>query len=211
MLPELAVTTPQGLHEASTRLDGSTGILDGPIGPDTGVRTAPPSRRSVVGDWGRFLLGLGVAFVVSAAGLFVLKSRRAHEAAEHASRIAAVPVVAPAAVAPVAVAPVAVVTPLVPVSPEASTLAPMRPAAAALKHVRHRAAADDAGLGSIVMSTGNADVTVDGTYAGHTPLRYTISPGRHRVTLFDIETSARRSVEVQVTAGHASKVGFDTP
>ncbi|MEO6952573.1 MAG: serine/threonine-protein kinase [Polyangia bacterium] len=187
VLPELAHTMPEGLHDASTHLHGTTGILDGPLAGRTGDRTAPPAERSSVGDWGRFLVGLGVAFVVSATVLFAVKARHMRQAAELAAEKA--PVVAVAPPAPVVV-----------------------PPAAPPKHTHHRAAVDDdAGLGTIVMASGNADVTVDGTYAGHTPLRYTIAPGTHRVTLFDTKTFARMSVQVQVTAGHASKVGFDSP
>ncbi len=201
VLQELAHTTPQGLHDASTHLHGTTGILDGSLAGGMGERTAPPAVGSAVGDWGRFLVGLGVAFVVSATVLFAVKARRMRQAGEIARSTPTIVVSAPGVVS----APDVVSTPgVVSQAPSVTALAPMP------KHPHRKATVDDdAGLGSIVMASGNADITVDGTYAGHTPLHYTIAPGLHRVTLFDTRTFARTSVEVTVAAGHASKVGFE--
>jgi hypothetical protein len=58
------------------------------------------------------------------------------------------------------------------------------------------------------MSRGEVDVTVDGVYAGHTPLRHYIAPGEHRVTLFDTKTFRRASFEVRVTTGRSTPIAF---
>ena len=65
-----------------------------------------------------------------------------------------------------------------------------------------------ADLGAIVMSHGNADVSVDGVYVGHTPLRHLIAPGPHRVSLVDTATFKRATIEIRVDGGRATPIDF---
>ena len=63
-------------------------------------------------------------------------------------------------------------------------------------------------LGTIVMATSNADISVDGVYVGHSPLRHFIAAGAHRVTLFDTNTFRRASFQISVSNGHATPIDF---
>jgi hypothetical protein len=58
------------------------------------------------------------------------------------------------------------------------------------------------------MAKGNADVSVDGVYVGHTPLRHFIAPGMHRVSMVDTSTFKRASIEVRVSGGRATPIDF---
>jgi hypothetical protein len=58
------------------------------------------------------------------------------------------------------------------------------------------------------MQHGDADVSIDGVFVGHTPVRHLIAPGAHRVSLIDTTTFKRASFETRVVAGRATAIDF---
>jgi serine/threonine protein kinase len=197
-----ASTLPAGFHAQTTQLHGSTALLDDRDGvPYAVARTASAETvgdlaKRTLGDWGRFLVGIGVAFSLSAVVVFSIK--RTHHAA------APLPMPAVIALADAAVTPVADAA----VLPAAVVPAPATPLMPPHPHGHHHDETIPSDLGAIVMASGNADVSVDGIFVGHTPVRYLVAPGEHRVSLIDTTTFKRASVQVKTAPGHATHVDF---
>lgn len=201
----LAPTMPAGLHRDPTMLrDGATGVLE-----LRNVTTEPsgPTRRTAtqLRTWALFLFGLGAAFAVSATIVYVVKRNDRVVVATMASG-------APAAASPTrpedSAAPIPIPARSPSPSPSGESLAPPVVAKQRTHVAKRRATEAGDDIGFIVMQRANADVSVDGVYAGHTPLRHMIASGAHRVTLFDTKTFKRTSLDVHVSAGRSTMVGF---
>jgi hypothetical protein len=54
-----------------------------------------------------------------------------------------------------------------------------------------------------------SEVLVDGRRVGNTPIRMTLSPGAHQVTLVSTSTGVRRTQRVQIRSGETSRLIVD--
>jgi hypothetical protein len=49
---------------------------------------------------------------------------------------------------------------------------------------------------------------VDGVFVGKVPVRQSIAPGTHQVTLFEVAAGRRTTIDTQIEPGRRRHIGF---